>query len=372
MERKIIMKKSKTDAIIFLDLENIATAKNSNVYIPFFLNLLNKKFNIKTIYSFGRLNKVKNNDLKNDLFYDKNFIKKIILENKELNSKIANLLLHILLLDNVIDFKFMNNKNELQAADKNIVNTIKNKILQNANEYKNTTIILFSVDSDFKEILNKLTQNQIINLVIGMSNTNSVCWGNLGLFRFKIEEDLFLMNKNNYLNTYFYPLISQILMKQQIFKEKNKNLKNNTEVNLLDLFFKKKINQIEKNDLEFNTDIDFQNNSDLTIQEEEKEIQIEKNDLEFNADIDFQNNSDLTIQEKEKEIQIENVFKDDIKIEEYLDIAEFDEIENDLNINNNSEMQKNFFVPVNQNQELDESPRIFINFTDGKNVESNK
>lgn len=336
------MKKSKTDAIIFLDLENIATAKNSNVYIPFFLNLLNKKFNIKTIYSFGRLNKVKNNDLKNDLFYDKNFIKKIILENKELNSKIANLLLHILLLDNVIDFKFMNNKNELQAADKNIVNTIKNKILQNANEYKNTTIILFSVDSDFKEILNKLTQNQIINLVIGMPNTNSVCWGNLGLFRFKIEEDLFLMDKNNYLNTYFYPLISQILMKQQIFKEKNKNLKNNTEVSdLLDLFFKKKINQIEKNDLEFNADIDFQNNSDLTIQEE-------------------------------KEIQIENVFKDDIKIEEYLDIAEFDEIENDLNINNNSEMQKNFFVPVNQNQELDESPRIFINFTDGKNVESNK
>ena len=335
------MKKSKTDAIIFLDLENIVATKNSNVYIPFFLNLLNKKFNIKTIYSFGRLNKAKNNDLKNDLFYDKNFIKKIILENKELNSKIANLLLHILLLDNVIDFKFMNNKNELQAADKNIVNTIKNKILQNANEYKNTTIILFSVDSDFKEILNKLTQNQIINLVIGMSNTNSVCWGNLGLFRFKIEEDLFLMNKNNYLNTYFYPLISQILMKQQIFKEKNKNLKNNTEVNLLDLFFKKKINQIEKNDLEFNADIDFQNNSNLTIQEE-------------------------------KEIQIENVFKDDIKIEEYLDIAEFNEIENDLNINNNSEMQKNFFVPVNQKQELDESPRIFINFTDEKNVESNE
>ena len=344
------MKKSKTDAIIFLDLENIVAAKNSNVYIPFFLNLLNKKFNIKTIYSFGRLNKAKNNDLKNDLFYDKNFIKKIILENKELNSKIANLLLHILLLDNVIDFKFMNNKNELQAADKNIVNTIKNKILQNAKEYKNTTIILFSVDSDFKEILNKLTQNQIINLVIGMPNTNSVCWGNLGLFRFKIEEDLFLMNKNNYLNTYFYPLISQILMKQQIFKEKNKNLKNNTEVDLLDLFFKKKINQIEKNDLEFNADIDFQNNSDLTIQEEEKEIQIENNDLECNADIDFQNNSDLTIQEEEKEIQIEN----------------------DFNINNNSEMQKNFFVPVNQNQELNESPIIFINFTDEKNVESNE
>ena len=39
-----------------------------------------------------------------------------------------------------------------------------------------------------------------------------------------------------------------------------------------------------------------------------EEIQIEKNDLEFDADIDFQNNSDLTIQEEEKEIQIENDF----------------------------------------------------------------
>ena len=35
-------------------------------------------------------------------------------------------------------------------------------------------------------------------------------------------------------------------------------------------------------------------------------------------------------------------------------------------------MQKNFFVPINQNQKLDESPRIFINFTDEKNVESNE
>lgn len=181
----------KPNAIIVLDLENTQTHNCLN----YILNIFRRKFEIIKILGFG------------NIFYPKKYLNEFITKNFLINlykhkkkyfKKRLIPLLKCLFLINNIDCVFMNNDIGENAADNNIINYIETDILQNKQKYSNTTIILFSQDGDFKNILDELTQNDISNFVIGSPNDNCKSWENLGKYRFNFQFNNFIQDKTSY------------------------------------------------------------------------------------------------------------------------------------------------------------------------------
>lgn len=217
----------KTPAIILIDLENFATTKD-NFYFSQILNLLLKKFSVEKILSFGNFYKTAN--FKNNEFINKDEILKEILKNEiSFKNSLLFLIKNILLTD--VKSIFINNEVSKNAADKNIIDYLENDILSHKELYLETTIILFSQDFGFKNILDKLTQNNIFNLVIGSPNEYYQHWEKLGQYRFEFNINKFLENKCKYLND-FHNLICEIKKTQN-----QQNCQHLTELNDINKIF---------------------------------------------------------------------------------------------------------------------------------------
>lgn len=197
----------KTNSIILIDLENFVGSKD-NLYFPYILNLLTNKFLVDRILTFGNFYQRENSNINNNKFINKDLLLNEIIKNEDnFNKSFLFFIKNILMLDKKAFF--MNNGVSKNAADKNIINFLETEILAHKELYLETTIILFSQDNDFKEILNKLTQNNIFNLVIGSPNDNYKNWENLGQYRFDFNINKLLENKGKYLND-LYLLINEI------------------------------------------------------------------------------------------------------------------------------------------------------------------
>lgn len=197
----------KTNSIILIDLENFVGSKD-NLYFPYILNLLTNKFLVDRILTFGNFCQRENSNINNNKFISKDLLLNEIIKNEDnFNKSFLFFIKNILMLDKKTFF--MNNGVSKNAADKNIINFLETEILAHKELYLETTIILFSQDNDFKEILNKLTQNNIFNLVIGSPNDNYKNWENLGQYRFDFNINKLLENKGKYLND-LYLLINEI------------------------------------------------------------------------------------------------------------------------------------------------------------------
>ena len=197
----------KTNSIILIDLENFVGSKD-NLYFPYILNLLTNKFLVDRILTFGNFCQRENSNINNNKFISKDLLLNEIIKNEDnFNKSFLFFIKNILMLDKKAFF--MNNGVSKNAADKNIINFLETEILAHKELYLETTIILFSQDNDFKEILNKLTQNNIFNLVIGSPNDNYKNWENLGQYRFDFNINKLLENKGKYLND-LYLLINEI------------------------------------------------------------------------------------------------------------------------------------------------------------------
>lgn len=240
----------KPNAIIVLDLENTQTHNCLN----YILNIFKRKFEIIKILGFG------------NIFYPKKYVNKFITKDflinlykqkKEYFKKRLIPLLKCLFPINNIDCVFMDNKIGENAADNNIINYIETDILQNKQKYSNTTIILFSQDGDFKNILDELTQNDISNFVIGSPNDNCKSWKNLGKYRFNFQFNNFIQDKTSYTIKFLNSIDILISLEKKFKLSKNNiNNKNDIQINKNNLSIKNNNNNSSNENSLFNINLE--------------------------------------------------------------------------------------------------------------------